>query len=341
MNKLLCFLLGVICSSIVAVSAVILYQAYDIEYNSNVDGIKVDNVGDALDELFNNYISREKVREFISGYKWEYDYTGNVQKFIVPIDGTYKLEIWGAQGGGASTTYTGGYGGYSVGEISLKEKEELYIVVGGAGTYCSGGSCTRTGGYNGGGYCKAYTNSTSTCGSGGGATHIAVNNNLGELRNYVDNKDDVIIVAGGGGGANYCNSSNHASGGPGGGATGVGSINIGAIHWVQNGGSAAIGGSQTTGSNFGSAIVNGTDIKVGAGGGYFGGLSSDINGAGGGSGFIGNNRLTNAMMYCYNCTPSTVSGELTTKTSSVSVTPTSNTAKQGNGYAKITIVDID
>lgn len=34
---------------------------------------------------------------------------------------------------------------------------------------------------------------------GAGATHIAINDDLGELKNYTDNRDDILIVAGGGG----------------------------------------------------------------------------------------------------------------------------------------------
>lgn len=30
---------------------------------------------------------------------WNFDYTGAVQTFTAPRDGTYKLEVWGAQGG--------------------------------------------------------------------------------------------------------------------------------------------------------------------------------------------------------------------------------------------------
>ena len=29
----------------------------------------------------------------------EYKHTGSVQTFTAPVDGVYKLEVWGAQGG--------------------------------------------------------------------------------------------------------------------------------------------------------------------------------------------------------------------------------------------------
>lgn len=60
--------------------------------------------------------------------------------------------------------------------------------------------------------------------------------------------------------------------------------------------------------------------------------------AGGGSDYIGNTRLTNKAMYCYNCTES---DDVTTKTISTTCTnqnPVENCSKQGNGYVKITKV---
>ena len=46
-------------------------------------------------------------------------------------------------------------------------------------------------------------------------------------------------------------------------------------------------------------------------------------------------------MYCYNCTPSSVESTKTISTKCTSATPTENCAKQGNGYARITLVSID
>lgn len=33
---------------------------------------------------------------------FDFDYTGSEQTFIAPVSGTYKVELWGAQGGGSS-----------------------------------------------------------------------------------------------------------------------------------------------------------------------------------------------------------------------------------------------
>ena len=51
--------------------------------------------------------------------------------YTAPGTGTYKLEVWGANGGSYNTTTTidgkGGTGGYSVGTISLTKGEQLYV----------------------------------------------------------------------------------------------------------------------------------------------------------------------------------------------------------------------
>jgi len=99
------------------------------------------------------------------------NYTGSMQKFVVPKTGTYKLETWGAAGGDNSAADTGGKGGYAAGEVYLTRGEILYLYVGG-----QGGSTTTTlspGGFNGGGtggnYSAAYYE-----GGGGGASDIRI-----------------------------------------------------------------------------------------------------------------------------------------------------------------------
>ena len=113
----------------------------------------------------------------------DFDYTGNVQEFIVPVSGEYKLEVWGAQGGKGesySTNYvypsTGGMGGYSTGIVYLTKGTVLYVQVG-----SQGGSPTplplntpsaAPGGYNGGGAATQYGN-----GGGGGGSDIRIGTN--------------------------------------------------------------------------------------------------------------------------------------------------------------------
>lgn len=122
-----------------------------------------------------------------------YSYTGEVQIFMAPIDGRYKLEVWGAQGGSVSEIAgTGGKGGYSTGIINLEAGEMLYIYVGGEGGNAGTSMVTTViGGYNGGGGATYYG------GIGGGATDIR----LIKGENWDDNYslNSRIIVAGGGG----------------------------------------------------------------------------------------------------------------------------------------------
>ncbi len=82
--------------------------------------------------------------------KTGFTYTGNIQTFIAPYSGTYKLETWGAQGG-TTQGYLGGFGAYSFGEIWLTKGETIYIAIGGAGIGATAPGQSLAGGYNGGG----------------------------------------------------------------------------------------------------------------------------------------------------------------------------------------------
>ncbi len=97
--------------------------------------------------------------DVVSKNVWIFEYSGGEQTFKTPYNATYKLEVWGAQGGTITntlvdTTYYGVYGGYSVGEVSLNANTNLYINVGGEGTSCLNYGTTTAG--------------TRTCGDDGG-----------------------------------------------------------------------------------------------------------------------------------------------------------------------------
>lgn len=136
---------------------------------------------------------------------YNFAYTGRVQTFTAPYDEKYKVEVWGASGGTVLSKYTGGNGGYSVGEVSLSTNEKLYIAVGGSGASTEEEQHkSADGGWNGGsvGYYNTGAATSGGVGSGGGATSVQttlVDN--GELANYANSQSDVVIVAGGGGGA--------------------------------------------------------------------------------------------------------------------------------------------
>lgn len=281
-------------------------------------------------------------------YTYDYSYTGEQQIFTAPLDGYYKLETWGAQGG-TVTSYRGGYGGYSSGAVALKKGDKLYVNVGGAG---QGGavSTNYTGGYNGGGATNG-TGADHYHASGGGATHIAkVSGQLASIG--VSKLDQVLIVAGGGGGAYIHNAgTGYASiGGSGGGYIGTAATTSGSNGKQGLGGSQTAGGrytssTETTSTIFGSFGKGGTPSASwgsAGGGGYYGGgasygstSSNGNSGGGGGSGYIGNSLLIDKVMYCYSCTASTGAATKTISTTNVSATATSNYAKSGNGYAII------
>ena len=97
--------------------------------------------------------------------------------------GTYRFDLYGAQGGSYSNG-NGGKGGHTQATYSITSTTTIYICVGGT-------TSNMTGGYNGGG-----TGSGQGKG-GGGATHIGLQNAL--LKNT--STANVLAVAGGGGGA--------------------------------------------------------------------------------------------------------------------------------------------
>ena len=256
------------------------------------------------------------------------NYTGAVQNYVVPINGLYKIELWGAQGGTVGEYSVGGKGGYTVGEINLGQGEFLHAYVGGQGSFSKNKSVL--GGFNGGG-ASGYGSDTSG-GSGGGATDIRMDGT--ELSNR-------IIIAGGGGGAGSKNdSSNLGTGGAGGGVSGL----LGAYSTVSyngNPGTSTSGGNAATynenvtllptngvlgiGGNGGS--YNDTYGGGGGGAGYYGGGGGVRYGTGaGGSGYCGS---------MLNCT--TYDGA----TSFKSVNGLDNeVGHSGNGAIKITLISI-
>ena len=117
---------------------------------------------------------------------WSFGYTGGEQEFTSPTTETYKLEVWGAQGGENANKFAGAAGAYSSGEITLMKGQKFYIYVGGQS------------GYNGGGSPSTQAYPANIGGYGGGATDIRLIN--GTWNNFESLKSR-IMVAGGGGGA--------------------------------------------------------------------------------------------------------------------------------------------
>ena len=116
-----------------------------IEYSVTENGEYIfkakDNAGNISEELKVNITNIAVVKEF--------NYTGEMQTFIVPEDGKYKIEVYGSQGETGLSSYlirgSGGRGGYSAGDLELEKGTELYIFVGNMTGY-NGGAGNRTGG---------------------------------------------------------------------------------------------------------------------------------------------------------------------------------------------------
>ena len=228
----------------------------------------------------------------------DFSYTGGVQSFTVPCDGTYKLEVYGAQGGNTAVyanSYSGkgGAGGYAKGNVTLNKGAVLYVVVGGQGsaTPTSGAGGGTNGGYNGGGGVSNWNGDSSFVAGGGGCTHISTVNGV------LSTTKSALIIAGGGGG---------------------GHIQLDTFWEPHNGGT---GGGSATGVNAGSSTgyawgassngVGGNSYQGGGGGcGWPGGAGAAYGAGGGGAGYIGG--VTGGSM--------------------------SNGQRSGNGYAKITRV---
>ena len=230
-----------------------------------------------------------------------FDYTGGVQTYNVVATGTYKLEVWGAQGGDTSPNgnndrdkndYFGGKGGYATGTVTLTEGQTLYIVVGGAGGYGGAYAQTGAGGYNGGatGHGSDGNWGIAWGPGGGGATHIAkVSGTLTSIGKSSFDTNGLIVAGGGGGASKY---------------DGAGDVNS-SEDQACNGGA---GGGSSTNGTFGQGS---------------GGYRSRYNTGGGGGGYYGGSARQGGSSWAH---------------SSLSNVTTTTGQRSGNGYAKISYI---
>jgi len=209
-------------------------------------------------------------------------YTGKYQLFVAPKSGKYSIQLWGAGGGTAQSTYAKrGNGAYTYGEIDLKKNEKLYVYVGGRTT-------STTGGWNGGGdggNASGYSGR-----GGGGATDIRLTATSSvSIWNEFDSLKSRIMVAAGGGGGGYVNESNTGHGGAGGvlkGSNATGSNpGTGATQTMAGYRNSSI--SNIGGFGYGATGTIGSYSCGGGGGGYYGGGGGyNYAGGGGGSSYI-------------------------------------------------------
>ena len=248
-----------------------------------------------------------------------FSFKGSTESFMVPVDGTYTLECWGA---GEKQ------GGKSKGDYQAQKGTTLYICVGGKGT---AGDRVKIGegGYNGGGNGgTAVINEKGQPlkrGDGGsGATHICLKNGvLKDLKTAYEN-NQLLMVAGGQGGAQYPTGSGPFGGGTEGGKpTNKAGKTFDAA--TQSKGFAF--GLGQTGRNGTKGTQNGGEGNGGGGGGLYGGYSPQAQGnktnspGGGGSGYV-NPQLVNG---------ETIAGNQ----SFLSPSGVSETGHAGNGAALI------
>lgn len=242
------------------------------------------------------------VSEF--GYIEDASGNGVVQQYVVPIDGTYFVELWGASGGDVGP-YRGGQGAYTSGYISLKKDQILYVLVGGQG------SASTKAGFNGGDAISAAEVAKGGS-TGGGATDVRVVS--GNWNSFASLKSRIMVAAGGGG-ASYRNITSDTDakmygvgdGGAGGGLVGydgdalayeasVGYSSADA-HYIGGGAIQSAGGVTKqynsantlinpiiTGGGFGKGVSSNT--HAGGGGGWYTGSYGNAAGGGGGSSYI-------------------------------------------------------
>ena len=319
---------------------------------TNTGVIKANNVN-LTKVIANGVVVWEKV-VFTSK---DFVYKGYVEEWEVPVDGNYQLEVYGAEGGTWRRDHdryvksVGGKGGYAVGTKYLTAGQKLYICVGCSGntlpvankSWYDDGSYIPEGFYAPGGYNGGADGHS----AGGGATHIALGNNRGILKNYELYKSEILIVAGGGGGGgwgfDYKRIDTDSVGGTGGGTNGGNGSTfgdgLGTYYDAGNGGTQSQGGtsgdtiSEYSQGKFGQGGMSSARqrdpysenplFSAGGGGGWYGGGAGDnytdgdedeedygSTGAGGGSGYTGGVN----------------SGSM------------SNGLRSGNGYAKITLL---
>lgn len=297
-----------------------------------------------LDRQKKDIIDSFAIEEIESLTIYPFSFKGNYDTFTVPQTGLYKIELWGAQGGG---TY-GGKGAYTSGLINLNRGDALYVYVGGqANTFNGGGNCS------------------SASKIGGGATDVRL---VSGNWNSISSLTSRIMVAAGGG--TVTNEDSGAKAGIGGTINGInGSYHSATdITYIGYGGTQTAGGSGATNANqtgatsgtFGTGGTCGAytpDGHIGGGGGggfYGGGGSSWHTGSGGGSSFVSGYIDCNAVtpssssithigtpIVTYNgnnyifSNPEMIAGNASMPTHDGSSTMIGNS---GDGYAKITFI---
>jgi hypothetical protein len=215
-----------------------------------------------------------------------------IQLWTVPTTGTYRIEAFGAQGGGNAQF---GRGAQIRGDFALNAGQQLKILVGQQGNFVTSGS----GG--GGSFVTTSANAPLVVAGGGGGQYDGASQLFNAHAVTANNGQATGCTSGGtnGSGGNGCNNSG-AAGGGGLNTNGTsGSYGSGGAAFVNGGvGGTSCCYAQCNGGFGGGASTHGNSGGGGGGGGYSGGAGgfhngSTGNGGGGGSFNGGTNQVNN------------------------------------------------
>lgn len=214
---------------------------------------------------------------------------GGQSEFTVPLDGYYRIDLWGAQGGGSVDTATdkirtnGGKGAYTSGIVKLEAGKKIYVTVGAKGADGKSGSNVVKGNNGGGGASHGNENTTveamyqAAAGAGGNATDIRYGGT------GINNR--IMVAAGGGGGV-------HTTAGIAGGDLWAPES---LVHLTDvKGAKQTVGNAKGDGKDNNAAGIGAGYGVPGGGGGYYGGTATQ-DGAYGGSSFISGYAGSNAV----------------------------------------------
>ena len=209
-----------------------------------------------------------------------FNYTGDVQEYIVPRDGYYYIEMGGGAGYNGGTSNYDSNGAKTSGYVKLNAGEKLYFYVGGHGekpnTNC------RTSGYefNGGGIAKP-TKSGKCGGTGGSATDVRlVGGSWDDTKSLISR----IMVAGGGG---YGDSDSKYTLGYGGTLYGTKTLFATYQQYLSNPGTQISGGAVPTKYSVAQSTGDAGFFGKGGAGGVSEANATFGGGSGGGSGYYG------------------------------------------------------
>lgn len=270
-------------------------------------------------------------------------YSGKYKSITLP-KGKYKLECWGAKGiyssASPSSSFNYNYGGYASGVLNLTSEKTFYIYVGGQ-PGATGSTSYYNGGWNGGGGKRS--SSTKNNAPGSGATDICLTASDVTLTGYCWKRTDDsylsrIIVAGGGGGGRTGNAMGCGGYAP--------STSTSASY---NGGMTAGGITDTSnyedaGFGYGASTSHSSDDKGCGGGGWYGGGSHGDYYGGGGSSFVWSDDYAQYVPSGYTPTEDLKMTNVSLIQGGSSMplpSGSTGTGQTGNGYARITALDVE